>query len=177
LLLKRDITSQVIDPAKIIEQGKDYTYSLTNIAVAMLAKLGGTPWRLDTPIKNELIVGIGAFRHPKDKVQYLGSTFSFDNTGGFNNFDYFMKHQTDELAGCIEEKVKEFASINHAPDRLIIHFYKELSRKELIPIEKASHHFAAVQVSFWYLHWLFHSVRQRTYYFQCFPFLSLRAFF
>ncbi|MBC7382707.1 MAG: hypothetical protein H7296_06880, partial [Bacteroidia bacterium] len=137
LLLKRDITSQVIDPAKLKEQGKNYTYSLTNIAVAMLAKLGGTPWRLDTPIKNELIVGVGAFRHQKDQVQYLGSAFSFDNTGAFNNFDYFMKHQTEELAGCIEEKVKEFASINHAPDRLIIHFYKELSRKELIPIEKA----------------------------------------
>ncbi|WP_207493178.1 Piwi domain-containing protein [Aridibaculum aurantiacum] len=137
LLLKRDITSQVIDPAKLIEQGKNYTYSLTNIAVAMLAKLDGIPWRLDTPIKNELIVGIGAFRHKKDQVQYLGSAFSFDNTGGFNNFDYFMKHQTDQLAGKIEETVKDFAAINNAPDRLIIHFYKELSRKELEPIEKA----------------------------------------
>ena len=49
-----------------------YEYSLTNIAVAMLAKLDGVPWRLHVPVKNELIVGVGAFKRKVDGVQYMG---------------------------------------------------------------------------------------------------------
>ncbi len=137
MLLKRNITAQVIEANKVIDQGDDYVYSLLNIGVAMLAKLNGIPWRLHTPIKNELIVGVGAFKHVEDDVQYIGSAFSFNNLGSFNSFDYFMRHETDILGGCIAAKVKEYASVNKTPDRLIIHFYKKLSQEELVPIEKA----------------------------------------
>lgn len=59
LLLKKGVSSQVIDPEKVITYDK-YHFSLPNIAIAILAKLNGTPWRLDTKLKNELIVGVGA---------------------------------------------------------------------------------------------------------------------
>ncbi len=137
LLLKRNITSQAIDPAKVISAGENYRYSLPNIAVAILAKLDGIPWRLDTPIKNELIVGIGAFKHVSTDIQYIGSAFSFDNKGGFNRFEYFMKHEIDILAGSISAALREYVSVNSTIDRLIIHFYKTMSEKELAPIEKA----------------------------------------
>ncbi len=38
----------------------------------MLAKLDGVPWRLHVPVKNELIVGVGAFKRKVDGVQYMG---------------------------------------------------------------------------------------------------------
>lgn len=136
LLLKRGITSQCIDANKVMDQGESYVYSLPNIAVAILAKLKGTPWRLNTPKKNELVVGIGAFKHTSLDVQYIGSAFSFDNTGHFNNFEYFMKSEVDILAGSIVHSVREYASVNSKPERLIIHFYKSMSDKELEPIEK-----------------------------------------
>lgn len=137
MLLKRNISSQAIDGKKVLDPVSDYVYSLPNIAVAMLAKLGGIPWRLNVPAKNELILGVGAFRNVQQDVQYIGSAFSFNNVGNFNSFDYFMRHQTDLLAGCIAAKVREYATVNNPPDRLIIHFYKKLSQKELEPIEKA----------------------------------------
>ncbi|MBK7651679.1 MAG: hypothetical protein IPJ20_14395 [Flammeovirgaceae bacterium] len=125
MLLKRGITSQCIDSNK--DEVVDYQYSLSNVAVAILAKLKGTPWRLNTPKKNELIVGIGAFKH--SDVQYIGSSFSFDNTGHFNNFEYFMKSEVEILAGSIMRSVREYASVNNKPDKLIIHFYKTMSDK------------------------------------------------
>lgn len=139
VLLKRGITSQAIDPAKIkaLSDRKKFTYSLTNISVAILAKLGGTPWRLNTPVKNELIVGVGAFKHVASDVQYIGSAFSFNNTGGFNRFEYFMKHEIDVLAGSISRAIREYATVNNKPERLIIHFYKTMSEKELAPIQAA----------------------------------------
>ena len=112
LLLKRRITSQAIDPQKMVEQGLNWRYSLPNIAVAMLAKLDGIPWRLNTPIKNELVVGVGAFKQVDIGVQYIGSAFSFTNNGRFNRFEYFLKDEIDILAGSIGNAVKTYATVN-----------------------------------------------------------------
>lgn len=136
-LLKRNISSQVIDPKKIQLQGESYANSLTNISIAILAKLKGIPWRLNTQVKNELIVGVGAFKHLALDVQFIGSAFSFSNNGSFNQFEYFMKHQVDILAGSIARQIKEYITINNAPERLIIHFYKTMSDDELQPIMEA----------------------------------------
>jgi hypothetical protein len=136
-LLIREITSQVIDANKIWEGNENYAYNLPNIAVALLAKLDGIPWKLNIPSKNELIVGIGAFKDTTNDIQYIGSAFSFDNTGGFKNFEYFTKSETRELAGSIINAIREYASINKEIERLIIHFYKAMSEKEIKPIQEA----------------------------------------
>lgn len=135
LLLKKGISSQVIDAEKL-SKNKSPHYNLPNIAIAILAKLSGTPWRLDSTIKSELVVGVGAFKNPEFDIQYVGSAFSFSNNGKFNRFECFQKGQTRELAGSIYKAVKEYAALNPEIKRLVIHFYKTMSREELEPIEK-----------------------------------------
>ncbi len=138
MLLNRNIASQFVEPANVKEEkDNEFVYSLTNMSIAILAKLDGVPWQLGSDFKNELIIGIGAFKHFADQVQYVSSAISFDNTGHFNQFEYFMKHEVDLLAGSIAAKVREFKDNVKPPDRIIIHFYKQLSEKELAPIEKA----------------------------------------
>jgi len=137
LLLNRQVVSQSIEPQNVIDAGDEYIWSLTNMSVAILAKLKGIPWRLHKEPENELIVGVGAFKHYAENVQYLSSAFSFNNTGHFNSFEYFIRNEVAILAGCIAAKVREYATVNGVPNRLIIHFYKRLSEEELIPIEKA----------------------------------------
>lgn len=151
-LLNLDITSQCIETdkmMKVLEEDKvqnkygntksNFAYTLQNMAIAINAKLGGIPWRINTTDQKELVVGVGAFRHEDTNIQYIGSAFSFDNTGAFNSFDYFHHDQTTELAGSIEEAVIRYANVNDKPSRLIIHFYKEMSEEEIKPIEKALH--------------------------------------
>lgn len=135
LLLNREIVSQSIEPQNVRLAGSEYIWSLTNMSIAILAKLKGIPWKLHKAWEDELIVGIGAFKHYEVGVQYLSSAFSFDNTGHFNSFEYFIKNDVDILAGCIEAKVREFATINGTPKRLIIHFYKKMNEVELNAIE------------------------------------------
>ena len=134
LLLQKGVSSQVIDPEKVLSNDK-YHFSLPNIAIAILAKLNGTPWKLSTKLKSELIVGVGAFKHTDVDVQYIGSAFSFSNTGKFNRFECFQKDQTDELAGSIIRAVKDYVNINSNIRRLVIHFFKSMSREEIEPIE------------------------------------------
>ncbi|MFY0673981.1 MAG: hypothetical protein JXQ87_11275 [Bacteroidia bacterium] len=136
MLLKRNITSQVINPESMVEQGANWKYSLPNIAIALLAKLEGVPWRLNIPVKKDLVIGIGAFRHQEDNTQYIGSSFSFSNDGRFNEFEYYQKSEMDVLAGQISQSVQEYATFNETPSRIIIHFYKVMSEKELRPILK-----------------------------------------
>jgi hypothetical protein len=134
-LLEKGITSQAIDASKISSE-PNFQYSLTNIAIAILAKLNGTPWRLNVTLKNELVVGVGAFKSSKSKVRYIGSAFSFTNNGKFNKFECFMHNQTDELAGSILQSIKDYISYSNNLKRLIIHYYKDMSDKEFDPIEK-----------------------------------------
>jgi len=134
LLLKKGISSQVIDAEKVLSNDK-YYFSLPNIAIAILAKLNGIPWRLDNTVKKELVVGVGAFKNPDFDVQYIGSAFSFSNNGRFNRFECFQQDQTRELAGSIIKSVKDYAALNPDIKRLVIHFYKTMSQDELQPIE------------------------------------------
>jgi hypothetical protein len=139
LLLYKKIHSQVIVSQKVMAAGEAYKYSLPNIAVAILAKLNGIPWRIQTPIKDELVVGVGAFKNVDSGVRYIGSAFSFQNNGQFNEFDCFLSSDTDVLAGAIQDAVVRFASVNNNPERLIIHFYKEMSYEEIKPILQKLH--------------------------------------
>jgi len=136
-LLKRGIASQVIDPQTITTRGLDYVYSLPNLAVNILAKLGGVPWSLRTTERKELVVGVGAFKSRSTGVQYIGSAFCFDNRGKFNRFDCFLKSELDLLVGSIVNSVREYVKVNDKIERLVIHFYKKMSFRELQPIEEA----------------------------------------
>ena len=151
-LLNRNISSQCIETDKMLKvladdetldykgrPKKNFAYTLQNMAIAINAKLGGIPWRINTPISKELIVGVGAFKHIDTNINYIGSAFSFDNTGAFNSFEYFHHDQLTELAGSIENAIINFTKINNKPNRLIIHFYKEMSEQEVEQIEAVFH--------------------------------------
>jgi argonaute-like protein implicated in RNA metabolism and viral defense len=132
LLLKYQITSQVIYKESINKPA--FNFFLPNIAIALLGKLEGIPWRLNRDQKEDLIVGIGAFYSATEKHRYIGSAFCFDNKGIFKEFDCFPSDQTDMLAGSIRQAVMRYIIAHEKAERLIIHYYKVMSDKELYPI-------------------------------------------
>jgi hypothetical protein len=131
-LLNHGITSQVIFHNTIGSYG--FEYSLQNIFVAICAKLDGIPWRLNTPVKDELIIGVGAFKSLKFDTRYIGSAFCFTNDGHFKNFDAFTDNNMIKLAGSIRAAIIQFKKDNNDVKRLIIHFYKTMKREEIQPI-------------------------------------------
>ena len=143
LLLQYDIPLQCIEVEKMKTQlnidaakGKtNFGFTLQNMSIAINAKLGGIPWKLNVSPKHELVVGVGAFKD--DNVQYIGSAFSFDNTGCFNSFEYFHKDELLELAGSIQEAIRNFKNTIEVPSRVIIHYYKDMREDEVEAIENA----------------------------------------
>ena len=152
-LLKHNIVSQCIETSKMLSMiehdntytdrngnpQKNFAYTLQNMSIAINGKLGGIPWRLSSPKQNELIVGVGAFRNVETNTQYIGSAFSFDNTGTFNSFSYFLRDELLELAGSIHEAIINFANVNNKPERLIIHYFKPMNHTEISLIERTLH--------------------------------------
>ena len=133
LLLDKEITSQVVYKDHLAKP--EFYYFLPNIYVALLAKMNGIPWRLARPQTNELIIGIGAFKPMNSNRRFLGSAFCFSNEGKFENFDCFKDDEPGMIAGSIKVAVENFIKQHQKADRVIIHFYKEISdKKELQPI-------------------------------------------
>lgn len=140
VLLGQSISSQVIFKENIFSTS--LKWFLPNIAIAMLAKLGGIPWRLNRDFKSDLIVGVGAFYSETQKVKFIGSTFCFNNDGTFQDFNCIPANQTELLAGEISKAIMKYVVDNHEKaQRLIIHFYKKISEAELQPIIDVLHTF------------------------------------
>jgi hypothetical protein len=137
LMLRREIGLQVIEKEKIFLDS--FPYFVANIAVAMVAKSGGIPYKLNLPADNELIVGFGAFKPQNSGIKYVGSSFCFGTDGTFKEFDCFPAYDTWAIAGSIEAAIHRYRSHNKDLNRIIIHFYKTMSRREIQPIEKMLH--------------------------------------
>lgn len=135
LLLQYHISSQVIYRENLMLPNFR-KYHLINITSAILAKAGGIPWRLDSPLANELVVGIGAYRSHKVGVKYIGSAFSFNNNGDFREFDCAGESETRFLAQKIKIIIQDYIQKNERIRRLVIHFYKNMSKKEIAPIQE-----------------------------------------
>ena len=87
------------------------------------------PEQLNRPTNNELIVGVGAFYSVTSKSRFVGSAFCFHNEGIFKGFDCFKGNDTISLAGSIREAVAKFIAVNYTASRLIIHFYKDIGKR------------------------------------------------
>ncbi|MBP0902214.1 Piwi domain-containing protein [Mariniflexile gromovii] len=138
LFLNEGIVTQVVDYEKMvlnIEDQYNFQFSLQNMSLALHAKLGGVPWKLAVTDKKELVIGVGAFTHQDENRRYIASAFSFQNNGLFRNFEYFNQNQTDLLASSISTAIRDFTSKAQA-DKVVIHFYKEMSYEELKPIRE-----------------------------------------
>lgn len=134
-LLNHGITSQAIYKEHVLK--KDFrNFYYINIAAAILAKSGGIPWKLDAVSKDELVVGVGAFKSEELKTRYIGSAFCFSNNGEFEEFNCVSEAETFLLAQEIKIMIQNFLKKKQKLDRVVIHFYKAMSKKEIEPIKK-----------------------------------------
>ena len=133
-LLQKNITSQFIN-YKNLRNGS-FHYFLPNIAIAILAKAGGIPWRLESKPYNELVIGFNQKIINGDK--YIGSAVFFSNEGEIGGIRSYpesdsqrvlIQHLRDSIRKYLERKKEE-------PKKVIIHYYKKPNRSEKESIEK-----------------------------------------
>ncbi|MFD2871907.1 Piwi domain-containing protein [Mucilaginibacter ximonensis] len=133
LLLQKGILSQFIYHANIL--GASFRYHLPNIQVAILAKLGGIPWKLDTFSTDKLIIGFGVKR--TDNNVFLGNSLFFKEDGTFHKFESFQNNSLNSIGDALKaniETVLQQGELNVS--KLVIHYYKTLNDEEGEEIER-----------------------------------------
>ncbi|MDA8091939.1 MAG: Piwi domain-containing protein [Actinomycetota bacterium] len=133
ILLKKNIASQFLERGKIFLE--NFHYYLPNISIAMLAKLGGVPWKLPTDKYNQLIIGFNIFRSKVNS--FIGSAIYFDNEGLLKRIDSFEeKNSVREITQSVRNSISNYIELNQSCDSLVIHYFKPPSGEERISIEK-----------------------------------------
>ncbi|MGI0154414.1 Piwi domain-containing protein [Pseudidiomarina sp. WS423] len=132
ILLDRGIASQFISPDTINNYGVHY--SLPNIAIAILAKFGGVPWKLSKKKSNELIVGFNTKLVEGDR--YLGSAVFFDNEGRLGGVKGLPVDDKTAIIRSLKEAITEYTNQVGMPERLVVHYYKPPRKDEISNILK-----------------------------------------
>ncbi len=133
LLLQRGILSQFIWYKNILNP--NFRYHLPNIQVAILAKIGGIPWKLDTFSTDKLIIGFGVKRI-NDNV-FLGNSLFFKEDGTFHKFDSFQNNSLRSIGSALKANIEAVLSQRELNvSKLVIHYYKTLNDEEADEIEK-----------------------------------------
>lgn len=133
LFLNKGIPTQFIYYKNIHKP--DFHYHLPNIAIAILAKLRGIPWKLKSQPKKELIVGYNS--KSVDKNRFLGSAVYFSNDGLLGRTAFFPQSESsNELIVHLRNSIEAYISENNEqPERLIIHYFKAFNSSEKERIE------------------------------------------
>ena len=133
LLLEKGISSQFI-ANKSVRSG-DFNYYLPNIAIAILAKLGGIPWKLNTKKFNDLVIG---YNYKKSQDQkWIGSAVFFDNEGRLGRIYGFSEAGAGEdLISHLKRAIDDYSELIGRPDRLTIHYYKPPRKDEIKNFEQ-----------------------------------------
>lgn len=147
-LLQKGISSQFIYYQSI--RSDNFHYYLPNIAVAILAKLGGIPWRLKEQYYKELIIGFNIKRI--NNTQYIGSSVFFDNEGYLSSVNSYEGGNLDEIINHLKKTIEYYRISNQDEElkRIIIHNYKPYGKREQ-KIEELLHKELKLDVPFIYI--------------------------
>ena len=127
ILLEKGIVSQFVCQDTINSYGVHY--SLPNIAVAILSKFGGIPWKLSGKPKKELIVGFNTKITGDNR--YLGSAVFFDNEGKLGAVKAFPLSDRMAVINGLKSSIVDYKNNSETLDRLIIHYYKPPRKGEI----------------------------------------------
>jgi len=126
-LLNKRISSQFISYQSI--RSEYFHFYLPNIAIAILAKLGGIPWKLKEQSYKELIIGFNTKKI--NDTKYIGSAVFFDNQGYLKNVNSYEGEDLNKISGDLKQAIKSFREENSEElKRVVIHTYKPYGKAE-----------------------------------------------
>ena len=128
---------------ELLNDEREFQWSVANIALAIFAKLGGVPWAVEAPAADDdLIIGIGRADVGRngDVRRHFGYAVMFASNGIYRQTWSFTPTADDEvyderLQAAITDALS--ADLDHPPARLIIHLARQAGRREIEAAEAA----------------------------------------
>lgn len=148
MLLMHGIPVQEIKVSRVSQKPASLQYILQNIAVAMYAKLGGTPWTVDhdLPVTDEIVIGMGycelSGSRFEERQRFVGITTVFQGDGNYLlghisgecPYDKYPEHLRQATRDVLAEMRKRNGWSPGDRIRIIFHIYKPLKKIEISEI-------------------------------------------
>jgi len=125
--------------SELMQDDREFGWSIANIALAAFAKLGGVPWVVESPAgDHDLIIGVGRadVRDPNSGVRRIfGYAMSFTSNGLYRqNWSFTPAATEDTYLDRLEEAITGALTCAREADesfrRLVIHLGKKTGWKE-----------------------------------------------
>jgi len=140
-LLGNGVPSQVVIADKLSDPNQR-PWILENIALASYAKVGGSPWVVASPIKEQqLVVGVSRVQDVNRRL-LVGFVTLFTQDGDFLFIHskapvFSWDEYVDGLTALISEALGEYRNLRGAPDSIVLHLHKRPGHRELEAIQQA----------------------------------------
>jgi hypothetical protein len=136
--ISQGLASQFVD-RKRTQDRNALKWSVSNIGLALFAKMGGVPWRVKPSTVRCLVVGIGqAHRIVDHKVErYLAYSVLTDSTGGYESIKILGSSQNEEeYINSLQTNLRQVL-ISHADqyDSFVLHVTFSMKRREIEVIQ------------------------------------------
>lgn len=138
-LLSQGISTQEVREATIAQADSSMPYILQNVAVAIYAKLGGSPWTIvpSMPIAHEIVMGLADAEvglRQEGRRRYVGITTVFSADGNYLlsttsprcRFEEYPQRLTETVAATLSRLREEQRWRDRDTVRLIIHARRPL---------------------------------------------------
>lgn len=143
-LLRQGIPSQEVRLSNVRSSKQELPYKLRDMAVAMYAKLGGSPWTVHptTPLVREVVIGMAhaefGNRH-SPRTRYMGITTVFSGNGTYLLaggtprclYDDYPQELTRSVRAILLRLAADYGWSSGDIVRLVFHTTKPLTGKEV----------------------------------------------
>jgi argonaute-like protein implicated in RNA metabolism and viral defense len=141
ILLGNGIPCQVIRSTTINAFDDQLQWILANIALSSYAKIGGTPWVINSREDAEIVLGMSRAMDKNKKV-IVGFVTIFKHNGDFILIHSKSPVTTWEeyekgLERLVYDAIREYEKKEGTPSSLVFHFHKRTGRKEIAAVKNA----------------------------------------
>lgn len=164
--LGQQIPVQEFEAETMRYQAAQLEYTLSNMALATYAKLGGVPWliKADPTIAHELVVGMGSCLvgapAAGQQQRLVGITTMFSGDGNYflSNlsravpFDQFKPALLESLKATFQRAIKQFNWQKGDHVRIIFHSFKPMKDEEASAVKALMADFSDYSVEYAFLH-------------------------
>lgn len=131
--------------AELLDDSRQFDWSVANIALATFAKLGGVPWAIEAPATdNDLVIGVGRadIRRHDGVERIFGYAVSFTANGLYRQTWSFTPAADEETyAGRLEDALVGALEADRDADepagRLVIHLGRKTGWREIEAVRAA----------------------------------------
>lgn len=164
LLMSAGIPVQALQGHNTRLKGDSLANILGNLALQVYAKLGGTPWAVQTgtDVDHEIVVGIGHYLERSSEFtgavarRVVGLTTFFSSDGSFLmshvcravSYDEYFAELLASLEACLKELSRDYGWKKGSTVRIVFHIFKPVKQTEATVVDALIKKFPEVDIRY-----------------------------